>query len=86
MPGQRSKGQKLIAFPVDSHLLSLMDDARGARNRSQFIREAITKMLGLPANLAQAPDRVQKIGEIHRLNCDLAAVDSTPKKRAKKKP
>jgi len=68
MPGKRSEGQRLVAIPMDSELLSLMDKKRGAKNRSQFIREAIAKMLGLSSDAAHAPDRVKRLEPTHRLN------------------
>jgi hypothetical protein len=84
---------------MDSELLSLMDQKRGAKNRSQFIREAIAKMLGLPSEMTNAPDRV-KAHQVHRLNVHLndeVSTEPTPPpqpvvypkpklKRSKKKP
>lgn len=83
---------------MDSALLNLMDQKRGSKNRSQFIRDAIAKMLGLPSDLTRAPDRVRS-HDVHRLNVTLNEETSTDplpprkgdvsysaKKRAKKKP
>lgn len=67
MPGKRSEGQRLVAIPMDSELLNLMDKKRGPKNRSQFIREAIAKMLGLPSEAAHAPDRVKSLQPTHLL-------------------
>ena len=97
MPGKRSEGQRLVAVPMDSELLDLMDKKRGTKNRSQFIREAIAKMLGLSPEITHAPDRV-KSHQVHRLNVTLNDEPSTeptpprqdgrvhPKPPRKKKP
>lgn len=87
---------------MDSELLGLMDRARGEKNRSQFIRDAIAKMLGLPLEMGRSPDRVKiRHDEIHRHNLSLNDTPSSeapmpainkgpyqlpPKKRTKKKP
>ncbi len=64
MPGQRAKNQRLIAFALDYRLLAAMDRARGNRNRSQFVRDALLlelQRLGVVVDPAVAvpPDRVR---------------------------
>jgi hypothetical protein len=66
VPGQRSPDQKLIAFPLDEALLDEVESARGAKSRSQFIREALTHYLHhelgvqVREGLQNAPDRAGK--------------------------
>jgi hypothetical protein len=71
MPSKRAPNQKLIAFPIDDELAGLMDRARGTMNRSQFIRDAIARMLGVPAEMGRAPDRVKSDASTVRLNVTL---------------
>lgn len=81
MPGKRSEGQRLVAVPMDSELLSLMDQKRGSKNRSQFIRDAIAKMLGLSSDITRAPDRVKV-----RLNVTLNETADSPPVTETRKP
>lgn len=60
MPGKRSPNQRLVAFPLDEDLLSMVDEARGPISRSQFIRDALAEHLGLPNAIAEPPDRAGK--------------------------
>lgn len=62
MPGKRSKGQKLIAIPLDEDLLKLIDESRGHESRSAWVRAAIAGLLAeqgynIPDGLARAPSR-----------------------------
>ena len=93
MPSKRAPNQKLIAFPIDDELAGLMDQARGTKNRSQFIRDAIARMLGVPIQMGKAPDRVKSERSTLRLNVTINE-ESKPavrtvnptKKQTKKKP
>jgi metal-responsive CopG/Arc/MetJ family transcriptional regulator len=60
VPGKRSAGQKVIAFPLDEDLLDELDRVRGSMNRSQFIREALAIKLGVDPRKTAAPDRAGK--------------------------
>ncbi len=64
MPNQRSKSQKLLAFPLEITLADLVDatSARMGSNRSQFIRRALVNELTamgikVPEGLQFPPDR-----------------------------
>lgn len=67
MPNQRGPGQRLVAFPLDEQFLAEIDEARGSQSRSEFVREAIYRLLKekgrhLPAAVVKAPDRAGKGG------------------------
>lgn len=72
MPNQRRAGQTFIGAQLDEDLLASMDLARGFKDRSQFVREAIAEKLRkmaitVPEHLIHAPRRtrmIQKIGDI----------------------
>jgi hypothetical protein len=72
VPGKRSKDQKLIAFPLDEHLLAQVDVARRGKSRSQYIREALAHYLLDDASMIvsethiSAPDRAGKGGRHRR--------------------
>lgn len=48
-----------------------MDSKRGAKSRSQYIRDAIASMLGVSLKMGRAPDRVRSGGSTVRLACTL---------------
>jgi hypothetical protein len=45
MPNQRKPGQTFIGCQVDEHLLAMIDEAKGRKDRSFFLREAIAEKL-----------------------------------------
>ena len=47
---------------MSRRLLDEGDRARGSMNRSEFLRQAVVKVLGLDEGMAAAPDRVGKGG------------------------
>jgi hypothetical protein len=64
MPNQRASNQTLIAFSLNGELLRGLDAARGRKNRSEFIREAIAGELkrqgiALPPGAESVNDRVR---------------------------
>lgn len=64
MPNKRRAGQTFIGAQIDIRLEALLDRARRRKDRSQFIREAISEKLeGLgihvPEDLIFAPDRTK---------------------------
>lgn len=67
VPGQRGRGQTLVAFPLDEELLAALDQARGPLSRSAILRKALfdhlrAKGYQLDESLIAAPDRAGKGG------------------------
>jgi hypothetical protein len=87
VPGQRSPDQKLIAFPLDEALLDEVESARGAKSRSQFIREALAHYLHhelgiqVKKGIENAPDRA---GKKHSPKAKYKAPKKPTKKPTKK--
>ena len=64
MPNQRRIGQTFIGAQLDEQLLGAMDRARGFKDRSQFVREAIAEKLRamkipVPERLVHPPPRAR---------------------------
>ena len=71
MPNQRASGQSLIGCHIDAQFLAEIDEARGGKSRSDFLREALfiyLKEMGysLPDAFKYAPDRTGKGGRIKK--------------------
>jgi hypothetical protein len=67
MPGGHSEKTKLLGFFADRDLTRIVDKVRGAKGRSQFLREAVVEYMEshgevIPAHLRNAPDRAGKGG------------------------
>lgn len=67
MPDQRAAGKSLVGCHVDDAFLAVIDQARGGKSRSDFLREAIFEFLRqkgftLEDRLKYAPDRTGKGG------------------------
>lgn len=67
MPDQRAPGKSLVGCHVDDTFLAAIDQARGGKSRSDFLREAIHAYLAkkgyeLPESLKYGPDRTGKGG------------------------
>lgn len=45
MPNRRKPGQTFLGLQVDEKMLAEIDSARGFKDRSQFVREAIAEKL-----------------------------------------
>lgn len=68
MANQRAHGQQLLGFWADQELLGLIDDARGSRSRSQFLRDAIAAELdrigvAFDRAITSPPDRARRGGK-----------------------
>lgn len=66
VPNKRAENQTLIAFACDRELLRLVDENRGSKSRSIFVRESIVEELrrlgvSVPKGLVEAPDRAKAI-------------------------
>ena len=66
MPNKRRAGQTFIGIQMDIGLASELDRARGRKDRSQFVREAIAEKLKrmkirVPESLIYPPPRAQSI-------------------------
>jgi hypothetical protein len=92
MPNKRRAGQFFLGVQIDARLAADLDRARGRKDRSQFVREAVAeklKRLGVPVpdDLIYPPPRakvIQIIGNNNR-NITQRAAEKAPKYRAKKK-
>jgi len=67
MPNKRASGQSLVGCHVDESFLREIDEARGGKSRSDFLREALFELLKkqgheLPDRLKYGPDRTGKGG------------------------
>lgn len=90
MPSKPPK-LKLLPFKLDPHLIEKIDEARGSKSRSFFMREALAaylNSLGIPVSddMIYAPDRTGGISYAStlptsnsRLNEDPAPYSSTQK-------
>jgi hypothetical protein len=64
MPNQRKAGQTFIGCQADEELVAALDRARGYKDRSLFIREAIAEKLrktgvSVPEKLIHPPPRAK---------------------------
>jgi hypothetical protein len=69
MPGGHNENTKLLGFFADKELLAKVDEARGGKVRSQFLREATVEYMAahgvkVPENLKHPPSRAGKGGPI----------------------
>lgn len=88
MPNQRREGQMFVGFQADKDLIAELDRARGRKDRSLFIREAIAAKLRdmgikVPETLIYPPDRAKKVVRLstHKL---AHAAEGEPVYRAKR--
>ena len=91
VPNARSKDQIAISFWLDSQLLRDIDIARGRKDRSQFIREAIAEKLTrmgirIPESLIYAPARAKVISIVgdNNRNISIRAAEKRTRFRIKK--
>jgi hypothetical protein len=73
MPNVRGKNQTLITCPLDADFLAEIDRARGRKNRSQFLREAIAEKLNgmgfrVSEDMVFPPDRVSVRAKVDGFN------------------
>jgi hypothetical protein len=90
MPNQRGPGQKLICFSLDRQFLAAIDLARGAKTRSQFVREAIFREVSssgirLDPKIIFPPDRARQAIELHGSNAHGLRATEEPKPWGRKK-
>jgi hypothetical protein len=91
VPNQRRPGQIFVGCQADEQLIADLDRARGRKDRSQFIREAIAEKLEslgirVPERLIYLPPRakvIQIVGDNNQ-NVTLRAAEGSPKYRVKK--
>ena len=83
MPNKRRAGQTFIGIQIDVGLAAELDRARGRKDRSQFVREAIAEKLKrmkirVPESLIYPPPRAKVV------SMPMVA-EEAPKYRARKK-
>ena len=83
MPNKRRAGQTFIGIQIDVGLAAELDRARGRKDRSQFVREAIAEKLKrmkirVPESLIYPPPRAKVVSTP-------MAAEEAPKYRARKK-
>jgi hypothetical protein len=69
MAGKHSDNTKLLGFFADLELVARVDQVRGAKARSQFMRDAtvdylLAQKVAVPEHLRNAPDRAGKGGPV----------------------
>lgn len=94
MPNKRRAGQVFIGLQIDSLLGAEMDRARGLKDRSQFVREAIAEKLkkmgvSVPERSLHAPPRAHVIqvhhgtGNNYSLNEEASSKYGSKKKKGR---
>lgn len=88
MPGAHNENTKLIGFYAFDELVEKIEDVRGDKGRSQFLREAVIAYLvsngvNVPEHLRHAPDRAGKGGPI-KYKLKALAESGAKKQRARR--